>query len=114
MTTSSLQYTLPVMVRRFALFVVVAVGGVWLYACQTGPQHPVPAPPVESAAFTAFVDEFLDQFASHHPSIAAGNGLHQADGRLEDFSATAIQSEIAMWRGMQQRLTAIVPDGLIP
>ena len=67
-----------------------------------------------STAFAAFVDQFLDQFAKYHPSIAAGNGLHQADGTLEDFSATAIAAEIAMWRGLKTRLAAIAPDGSPP
>ncbi len=70
-------------------------------ACQPAPSRSSAPAAVESPAFTAVVDEFLDQFAAHHPSIAAGNGLHQADARLEDFSASAIASEVAMWRGMQ-------------
>jgi uncharacterized protein (DUF885 family) len=64
--------------------------------------------------FDSFVDRFLDQFASHHPSIAAGNGLHQFDDRLEDFSAAAVQKEIAMWRGMKTDLAAIPVAGLTP
>jgi uncharacterized protein (DUF885 family) len=60
------------------------------------------------------VDEFLDQFAKHHPSIAAGNGLHQADDRLEDFSAAAIASETELWRGLKARLAGIATDGLTP
>jgi uncharacterized protein (DUF885 family) len=83
-------------------------------ACQSTPPAPEPATSQPSTPFAAFVDEFLDQFAKHHPSIAAGNGLHQADGTLEDFSATAIGSEIAMWRGMKTRLADIAPDGLSP
>ena len=82
-------------------------------ACQSTPP---PAPPAAaaSAAFDVFVDQFLDHFATHHPSIAAGNGLHQADDRLEDFSAGAISAEIAGWRGLQGGLAAIAPDRLTP
>ncbi len=86
----------------FAVVTVLAVS-----ACQSAPPPSTPPAPTESPAFTTFVDEFLDQFAAHHPSIAAGNGLHQADERLEDFSAAAIASEIAMWRRMGARLEAI-------
>ena len=64
--------------------------------------------------FDAFVDRFLEEFSRHHPSIAAGNGLHQFDDRLEDFSAAAIQKEIAMWRGLKTDLGAIQPSGLTP
>jgi uncharacterized protein (DUF885 family) len=98
--------------RRCCPILVAALVG--LAACQSTPPPPAPAGPAESTALAAFVDEFLDQFAKYHPSIAAGNGLHQADGTLEDFSATAIAAEIAMWRGMKARLAAIAPDGLTP
>jgi uncharacterized protein (DUF885 family) len=49
----------------------------------------------QSAGFARFVDRYLDDFARRHPSIAAGNGLHQHDDLLEDFSAPAIREEIA-------------------
>jgi len=81
-------------------------------ACQGTP----PAAPARSEApsFAAFVDEFLDQFAARHPSIAAGNGLHQSDATLEDFSAAAIASEIATWRDLKTRLAAMPADRLSP
>ena len=71
-----------------------------------------PAAPAER--FEAFVDAFLDHFASHHPSIAAGNGLHQYDDRLEDFSAPAVNAEIDAWKALRARLAAIPVDGLTP
>jgi uncharacterized protein (DUF885 family) len=59
------------------------------------------------AAFDALVDEYLDQFARRHPSIAAGNGLHAHDDTLEDFSAAAIASEIEWLHAMRGRVDAI-------
>jgi hypothetical protein len=50
--------------------------------------------PAQSSDFGRFVDRYLDDFAKRHPSIAAGNGLHQHDDLLEDFSAPAIRREI--------------------
>jgi uncharacterized protein (DUF885 family) len=47
-----------------------------------------------ASAFSEFVDRYLDDFSRRHPSIAAGNGLHQHDDLLDDFSATAIAREI--------------------
>jgi uncharacterized protein (DUF885 family) len=94
-----------------ALQFVILLAGV--AACQSTPPSPASdAPRVPS--FSAFVDEFLDQFATHHPSIAAGNGLHQADDRLEDFSAAAVAEEIATWRAMKTRLAGIAADRLSP
>ena len=78
---------------------------------------PQPAPGASSApppAFAAFVDEFLDEFARMNPSIAAGNGLHQHDGTLEDFSAAGIGAQVATWQRLRTTLQAIPLDGLTP
>ena len=53
------------------------------------------SPASQSAGFARFVDRYFDDFARRHPSIAAGNGLHQHDDLLEDFSAPAIREELA-------------------
>ncbi len=68
-----------------------------------------PAPPPQSVPerFDAFVDAFLGHFAERHPSIAAGNGIHRYDDRLEDLSATAVAAEIEAWKGLRARLDAI-------
>jgi uncharacterized protein (DUF885 family) len=52
-------------------------------------------PPSQSTEFARFVDRYLDEFAMRHPSIAAGNGIHDHDDRLDDFSASGIAAEIA-------------------
>jgi uncharacterized protein (DUF885 family) len=64
------------------------------------------------SSFGAFVDDYLDQFARRHPSIAAGNGLHAHDGQMEDFSASAIASEIEWFRSVRQKLDALDPTPL--
>jgi len=65
-----------------------------------------------SPTFTGLVDEYLDQFARRHPSIAAGNGLHAHDDALEDFSAEAIAAEVTWQREYRSRLDAIDPAPL--
>jgi len=78
-----------------------------------GCNRPADTPAVKSApAFAAMVDEYLDQFAARNPSIAAGNGIHTHDGTLEDFSASAIASEIAWLRAFRGRLEALDPAPL--
>ena len=69
------------------------------------------APP---RTFSALVDDYLDWFAQRHPSIAAGNGLHQQDDRLEDFSAAAIGREIADLKKWRDRIRSIDPQRLSP
>lgn len=73
-----------------------------------------PAPRPAPERFDVFVDAFLDHFAQHHPSIAAGNGLHIYDDRLEDFSATSVAAEIDGWKGLRTRLDAIPVAALTP
>jgi uncharacterized protein (DUF885 family) len=69
-------------------------------------------PSSRSAAFDKFVDSYLDEFAKHHPSIAAGNGLHDHDDLLDDFSAAGIQSEIATLKRERTALQNFAPASL--
>jgi len=87
----------------------VVLGLLSLPACA-----PATAPPARAERFDGFVDAFLNHFAERHPSIAAGNGLHMFDDRLEDFSAAGVAAEIAAWKGLRTRLTAIPVEPLTP
>ncbi|HMJ85254.1 MAG TPA: hypothetical protein VK504_18860, partial [Vicinamibacterales bacterium] len=91
------------------LALAVAAVGVCSVACDRVPasSSATPAP-----QFAALVDEYLDQFARRHPSIAAGNGIHAHDGELEDFSAPAIAAEVAWLRAFRQRIDAVDPAPL--
>src|SRR5688572_15668083 len=68
-----------------------------------------------SPTFAEFVDRYLDDFARRHPSIAAGNGLHQHDDLLDDFSAAGIANEITALKRDSEILaefdtTTMTPD----
>ena len=82
---------------------VAAAATAFAFAAQQRPPLPT---------FTGLVDEYLDQFARRHPSIAAGNGLHAHDDALEDFSAEAIAAEVTWQREYRSRLDAIDPAPL--
>jgi uncharacterized protein (DUF885 family) len=87
---------------------IVNVAGLTLIAVAWscgGTNHPGLAP---------LVDEYLNQFAERHPSIAAGNGLHAHDDALDDFSAPAIAREIEWLRTFRNRLDAVGVAGLTP
>ncbi|HEY7285462.1 MAG TPA: DUF885 domain-containing protein, partial [Vicinamibacterales bacterium] len=77
--------------------------------CAREPSAPAGRP---RSGFGALVDDYLDQFARRHPSIAAGNGLHAHDGLLEDFSAAAIASEVEWLRSIRGKLDALDPAPL--
>jgi len=71
-------------------------------------------PPTQSASFARFVDRYLDDFARRHPSIAAGNGIHDHDDLLEDFSPAAIRAEIAALERDRAQLRAFDEKALTP
>jgi uncharacterized protein (DUF885 family) len=92
-----------------------------LAGCSAGDAPPpaaatsVPAAsPAETKEFTLLVDEYLEGWAKLHPSIAGGNGIHEHDGMLEDFSATAIASELGWYRDMHARFERIPAASLGP
>src|SRR6187397_823495 len=68
----------------------------------------------QSPAFARFVDRYLDDFARRHPSIAAGNGIHDHDDRLDDFSAAGIAAEVKALEGDAAALRAFDPTTLTP
>jgi uncharacterized protein (DUF885 family) len=78
--------------------------------------------PIEAAAaaaastpsFAVLVDDYLEKFGHFHPSIAAGNGLHDHDGELEDFSAASIAAEIKWLHSVRRALDAMDSRRLTP
>ena len=70
--------------------------------------------PPQSAEFARFVDRYLDDFVRRHPSIAAGNGIHDHDGRMDDFSAAGIAAEVAALRRHATTLNAFDDNRLTP
>jgi uncharacterized protein (DUF885 family) len=64
--------------------------------------------------FGAMVDEYLDQFARRHPSIAAGNGIHSHDDALEDFSSAAVAAEVDWLKTFRTRLDGVDRSRLTP
>ena len=90
------------MIRRHALVLVACL-------IPLGASSPPPA-----QEFARFVDTYLDDFARRHPSIAAGNGIHDHDDMMDDFSARGIRSEIAALKRNRARLAMFKSDALTP
>jgi uncharacterized protein (DUF885 family) len=102
--------------RAFLIASVLLVIAFMLMPGRTSIRSALEPPPASaaSAELARFVDDWLDLFARHHPSIAAGNGLHQYDGRLDEFSAAAIQGEIDTLKLARERLRGVDPARLTP
>jgi uncharacterized protein (DUF885 family) len=92
------------------LLAVLAVSALVVAACGRAGD----AAPPKADALSALVDRYLDEFARRHPSIAAGNGLHNHDDTLEDFSAGAVKEEVEWLRSTRASLEAIDPAPLTP
>lgn len=62
-----------------------------------------------AADFPNFVNDYLLDLHSRHPSLAAASGYHAWDGQLEDYSSEAIGAEILAIKKFQARLEKIPP-----
>ena len=64
------------------------------------------APASTAAAFDKLVDEYFDFNFQFHPTSGTAAGFHQYDDRLEDYSSSAVDSEIAGWIRLQSKFDA--------
>ena len=91
---------------------MMLLGGALVVAAAVPATPPAAQPARTPATFAAFVDQYLNDFARRHPSIAAGNGIHDFDGTLDDFSAAAMQQEITALKRDRAMLNAFKPAQL--
>jgi uncharacterized protein (DUF885 family) len=93
-------------VARFAGLVLV------LYA-SSAVQAATPAASASSgAAFQQVVDALLADLYARNPTYATDLGLHEFDGRLEDYSAASIAAELQAVAKFEKELERIDPRGL--
>jgi hypothetical protein len=60
-----------------------------LAGCRTAQQ------PTRSAEWDKYVDSYLDAYFAVHPDFAVGEGRHEFDGKLPDWSKAALDREVA-------------------
>jgi uncharacterized protein (DUF885 family) len=106
-------------VRRAARFAILAMSLFVLAACSDdsdpGAAHRTEAPPpAVNVEWTKFVDDFIEAYFVANPSFAVGAGRHEFDGQLSDFSAAAIQKEIARLEQVRERALAFQDSTLSP
>lgn len=73
-----------------------------------------PPAPVVNVEWTKYVDEFVESYLRVNPSFAAGQGRHEFDGQMPDWSADGIKKEIARLEQMRVRAVGFKDDSLMP
>jgi uncharacterized protein (DUF885 family) len=87
--------------RRVAWMAAIGVPAVLLMCAQ-------PPGPAGRADLDRLVDRYFDEcYFPHHPSAGTADGFHQYDARLEDFSRTAVQDEVACLRSLAGQFEAV-------
>ena len=82
-----------------------------LAACQQTPSAPT-SPHAASAAWDAYVGEFLESYFVAQPQVAVWVGRHEFDGKLPDWSAPGIQREIRRLHAERDRAAAFPNEAL--
>ncbi|MFN0242976.1 MAG: DUF885 domain-containing protein [Planctomycetota bacterium] len=70
------------------------------------------AAPVAGAAWSKFVDEFLEAYYRANPSFAVSQGRHEFDGALPDWSKAGIEAESLRLQRMRERALGFRSDAL--
>ncbi|WP_319446444.1 MULTISPECIES: DUF885 domain-containing protein [unclassified Mycobacterium] len=71
-------------------------------------------PGAGDAAFRQLAGEILGEYYQRNPTTATDLGIHTYDDKLEDYSAAAVQANVAAAKGFRTRLDAIDPARLTP
>jgi len=97
-----------------------ALGFAWLASCLSAActsSRPPPSSPALAAAapgFETFVGAYIERYLALHPSFAVSQGRHEFDGRLPDWSATGLQSEVAWLEHSRVQLLGFERTALTP
>ena len=76
---------------------------------------PSDSPTANAAAqFDKLVDEYFNFYYDFHPTEATAAGFHQYDGKLEDFSRSAVDAEVVKLKALQSRFDLLDPAKLAP
>ncbi len=100
------------MIKRLLTPTLCLVIQFFVFSSIVGAQAPGAPPRQTQAGFDKLVDEFFDFYFRFHPSSATQAGFHQYDDKLEDFSASGVEAEIAGLARYQKEFSAIQKSAL--
>jgi uncharacterized protein (DUF885 family) len=100
------------MIKRLLTSTLCVVIQSFLFIPNAGAQTTEAPSQSTHAAFDKLVDEYFDFYFRFHPTAATQAGFHQYDSKLEDFSPSAVEAEIAGLARFRQRFSRIQTSGL--
>lgn len=105
--------TLPKSLRTVAIVALLLAA---VAACDRS-QPPAAQAPANTAAtaqssWPGFIDQFIEAWFVRYPSFAAGQGRHEFDGQLPDWSADGIQKTVAWLEQSRARVLEFADNGL--
>ena len=102
----------PTLAKRASLATLALL--LLLAACQqaTRPPSASTAPPAASAAWDAYVSEFLESYFVAHPDVAVWAGRHEFDGQLPDWSTPGVRKRSSALHSARQRASEFKDDSL--
>lgn len=91
------------------MLVAAVVGG-----CGHPSSPPDSEPGSGDAAFRQLAGDILGDYYQRNPTTATDLGIHRYDDQIEDYSATAVQANVAAAKDFRTRLDAVEPAWLSP
>ncbi len=95
------------MIQRLFTLIVCLVVQTFLFSSIVFALTPATAPQQSQVTFDKLVDEYFDFYFQFHPTAGTQAGLHQYDGKLEDFSRSNVDAEIAALMQFHSRFSSI-------
>src|SRR5690348_5498893 len=81
--------------------------------CVAGAAKPAAHTATADQTFARLADQYFDAFyLPTNPSAATSYGVHEYDGKLEDYSRAGIDAEVKALQGWEQRIAKIDPASL--
>lgn len=78
------------------------------------PPPPKPVQPAGNAAWNDLAARFIDDYFELEPFFAVNAGRHELDGKMPDFSTTALQKSVDWLKRVRAQVEAVDPSTLIP
>ena len=100
------------MIKRLVIPALCLVIQLGLFSA-IAPAQAAPGPSAQAqAGFNKLVDDYFDFYFQFHPTAGTQAGFHQYDGKLDDFSRSGMDAEIAGLEKFQKQFGSIATDDL--